>query len=95
MSAASDMLANHFRLFMAIWIGVSLMLILTLGYFGFQIRNHRIPKERPMWEMQGPVFFSDPANFTETGNAYRRKAIWVQVAFVGWLVISTIGALSL
>jgi hypothetical protein len=44
-------------------------------YLWLQKNNHRVPKQRPMWEFQRAAFQTDPADYTEIGQAYRRKSI--------------------
>lgn len=84
------MLAQHFFLIISIWVGLSLIPIFTGAYFSLQMQNHRVPQERPMWDMRAPFLAYDPANFTEIGQAYRRKAFGAQLTLGGWLLISMI-----
>jgi hypothetical protein len=75
----------------ALWLGAGLILMMWNFYLWLQMNNHRVPKQRPMWEFQRAAFQTDPADYTEIGEAYRRKSIWVQAAMPVWLVIGMIG----
>jgi hypothetical protein len=79
----------------ALWAGVWLTLLMCNFYLWVQMKNHRVPKEGPMWEMNRAAFQTDPADYTETGQAYRRKATRVQVALLVWFVIGMIGLLNI
>ena len=68
----------------ALWIGATLILMLWDGYLSLQMFNHRIPKERPMFGGRKFSFQTDAADYTETGQIYRRKSIRVEIALLIW-----------
>jgi hypothetical protein len=82
--------------FTTLWVAVAVILMLWDGYLSIQMINHRVPKERP-WSWFGGRRFSfqtDPADYTEVGQAYRRKSIRVEMALLAWIPIIPI-ALSI
>jgi hypothetical protein len=69
----------------ALWIGVTLILFLWDGYLSLQMYNYRIPKKRPFFGRRKFSFQTDPADYTEIGQIYRRKSIRMEIAFLTWV----------
>jgi hypothetical protein len=53
------------------------------GYLALQMANHRLT-ERTRPRGRKFSFQTDPTDFTEIGQAYRRKSIRVEVAILAW-----------
>src|SRR5262249_25750702 len=69
----------------ALWAGVNLILMVWDGYLSLQMLNYRVQKE---WPISGGgrkfSFQTDPTDYTEIGQMYRRKSIRVETALLIW-----------
>jgi hypothetical protein len=70
----------------AIWGGVAVILMLWDGYLAVQMENYRIPGT-PRPKGRGFSFQTNPAHFTEIGQAYRRRSLQVEMALLVWAPI--------
>jgi hypothetical protein len=58
------------------------------SYLQSQMLKHRIPRKgllRPFWWSRGFTIVTDPANYTETGQFYRRWTIRFEMASIIWM----------
>jgi hypothetical protein len=71
-----------------IWFGVTVILLIVAGYLQSQMLKHRIPRQgllHPWWWRRGFTMITDPANYTETGQFYRRWTIRLELASMIWM----------
>jgi hypothetical protein len=78
------------RSFFPLWIGVTLILFFWDGYLSLQMLNYRVPKERPLFGGRKFSFQTDPADYTEIGQIYRRKSIRLEIALLSWVFGSVV-----
>ena len=78
---------NLFKTAIVLWIGG----IVLLGYWylilWFQMLNHRIPNKELKPGSRQSVSLTDPADFTETGQLYRRRAMRVKATLAVWAIV--------
>jgi hypothetical protein len=71
----------------ALWGGVALILILWDSYLSLQMVSHRLPKRRSLFGGRKFSFQTDPADYTDIGQAYRRRSIQVELTLLAWAPI--------
>jgi hypothetical protein len=74
-------------LFFAVWLVPILVLFFWDGYLSLQMWNYRIPKkdERIIGGGRKFAFQTNAADYTEVGQAYRRKSIRLEIALLIWV----------
>jgi hypothetical protein len=73
-------------LFFVIWFARILVLFFWDGYLSLQMWNYRVPKKsEPLLGGRKFAFQTDPADFTEIGQIYRRKSIRLEIHMLSWV----------
>lgn len=73
------------------WAGVFMSLLLWSTVLEQEMKNNRVPRDRPMWDVRRGAFSTDPADLTDIGKVYRQKAMVVELALCFWGAVGLIG----
>jgi len=76
------------RLVFYVWLGGTVILLMGASYLQSQMLKHRLPREgllHPFWWGRGLTIVTNPANYTETGQFYRRWTIRFEVTGIIWM----------
>jgi hypothetical protein len=71
----------------ALWVSIGVVISVWNMVLQAQMMNNRVPTQEP-WRLFGARQFSfqkDPADYTELGQQYRRKAIRAELVLLGYV----------
>ncbi|KJC58968.1 hypothetical protein UP10_20335 [Bradyrhizobium sp. LTSPM299] len=69
--------------FVALWVGVVVILGFWVVILRFKMESYRL-EERPWPGGRRFAFQTDPADYSEMGQACRRKSVRVELALLVW-----------